>query len=301
MSAASAGSRREMSPDRHSPRVSCASSTVRIRPGRPLMSRCCTGARRSGPQPPPRPRERTRSLSSFRSSSFLLSSSSWPHPARFQMLPPRLNSPPPSSASSPSNAAPARDSAASGAVHCAYRSRAISTAMRLLAGRAASCAARAARLSASMRLAATASIVACMAADMWPPPPRAARRSASSRASCAAVLPRLPLLSTSPASSSSSFSPATARWYLTVASSTLLSSASLTAGYFLAKRAAPSLENRRTIMVFSGSSGHLSSSALLPAVNASSPLATICCRAMSSGSRPRSRAARQACRPRADS
>ena len=66
----SEGSRRDRSSERVSPRVSCASSVVRSRPGRPPMSRCCTGARRSGPQPPPRPSERTRSRSSFRSSSF---------------------------------------------------------------------------------------------------------------------------------------------------------------------------------------------------------------------------------------
>ena len=48
-----------MSSLRVSPRVSCASSTVRSSPGRPRSSRNWMGARRSGPQPPPRPSERT--------------------------------------------------------------------------------------------------------------------------------------------------------------------------------------------------------------------------------------------------
>jgi len=56
-------------------------------PCRPPMSKCCTGARRSGPHPPPRPSDRTRSRSSFRSSSFARSSSSWFQAARFQMEP----------------------------------------------------------------------------------------------------------------------------------------------------------------------------------------------------------------------
>eukprot|EP00983_Pelagomonas_calceolata_P115053 1160151-Pelagomonas_calceolata.AAC.3 len=53
----------------------------------PLMSRYWIGARRRGPQPPPRPSERTRSRSSFRSSSLARRASSEFQPARFQMEP----------------------------------------------------------------------------------------------------------------------------------------------------------------------------------------------------------------------
>lgn len=61
------GRRREISSERVRPRVSCASRMVRSSPGRPFMSRYWMGARRRGPHPPPLPRLRTRSRSSFKS------------------------------------------------------------------------------------------------------------------------------------------------------------------------------------------------------------------------------------------
>lgn len=52
-----------------------------------FMSRYWMGARRNGPQPPPRPSERTRSRSSFRSSSLDRILSISPHPFRRHTLP----------------------------------------------------------------------------------------------------------------------------------------------------------------------------------------------------------------------
>mmetsp|Transcript_26101 Transcript_26101/g.57022 ORF Transcript_26101/g.57022 Transcript_26101/m.57022 type:complete len:291 (-) Transcript_26101:591-1463(-) len=290
-----------MSSLRVRPRVSWASSTVRSRPGLPLKSRCCMGALLSGPQPPPRPRLRTRSRSSRSSSRRRRSESIWDQPPRFQMLPERSKLPPapPSSASSPSNALPALDKASMGACHCTYSALAKSMASRRSGGTAG------AALLLVGAAAAGAWVGAGCGAAAWGgglAPTwllvRAARCISSSRRSSLAVLNRLPFASRSRCSASSC-SPLSALWYLCTVSSTLRSRASLTAGYLRARRATPSLDSTRTSMVASGSSGQCSSATVWPAANGSDMISWAM--TSSSGSRPRSRAARHVVRPRAAS